>query len=82
MHDAATTRASLQVGAAVRVVPGRVLAEAWTGQVVELDARGYPDPHERVRELGVLVLPTMPGKGWSTVPVWLPYERVQPMAEA
>ena len=82
MHDAITTRHTLQVGQRVRVVPVRVVAEDWTGEVVELDARGHEDHNKRREGIGVLVRPTMPGRGWSAVPVWLPYERVRAMVEA
>lgn len=64
-------------------VPFRVLASDWHGVVAEVDVRGPVDHHgRRSDELGVLVRPTMRGQGWSTTPVWLPYERVRPAVEA
>jgi hypothetical protein len=74
---------NFRVGDTVRVRPLRICGvEDWTGEVVEVDALGHADQHDRRDDVGVLVRPTMPGRGWSTLPVWLPYERVRAMVEA
>jgi hypothetical protein len=65
-----------------RVVVESRFCSPWTGEVVELDARGHQDHNERRLDIGLLVRPTMSGRGWSTVPVWLPYDRVRPAVEA
>jgi hypothetical protein len=74
---------NLRPGTPVEVIPRRVNASPWPGVIVAIDVRGCAgNDGRRGDELGVTVLPTMRGPGWSREPVWVRYECVRVAAAA